>query len=650
MPDLSGLQMSLMGPMAAVRDGVPLTIPASRKTRAMLGVLLLSPRGVTRQRLCDLFFDVPDDPRAAVRWSLSKLRPLVDDADHPRLISSGDSVRIDTGTMRVDVLALQSLAADASAPVSTLEAALTGAQGVLLADAELPDRPDFTAWLLAARQQVDDAVDRLTDRLLDARRADPQAQLPWWQRRIARNPLDEAAYAGMARALVQLGRANDADALLRQAERALRTEGLVPTPALRLTETQAALRPSPRPSAEPADAPRSPLPVIAVLPFVDISASPLPAYLAEGLWEGVTHALSRFKSLTVLARMSTAQFAGSLVDPRTVGEALGADLLVGASLVRQEQRLRIRWRAVSTREGHVAGSGDCDGDLGDVWALQEQAAAAIVTQIEPTALEEALRRTLARPTAVPAAWDLYLRGLHHAFGTLRQDYRAGLRCFEEALALDPDFHPAAAMAPWAAAYGNLIRSRADLTRFADMARRAVRGAGDDARTLAMAATAVFYLQHDFDMAEAAVERAMTLNPNEYTAWICGGWISVQRGRHEQAMARFDRAERLNPLAYAHDGIHAGRALSLFFAGELDAAEAMVKRALDNQAANPAAISTGVAIAARRGDAAVLEARRAVFLARYPEGLNAMAVQSLPFARADLRELFFSALKSAGVPG
>ena len=69
----------LLGPPQVIRNGVPLNQPPSRKVRALLGYLAMAPRPVTREKLCELFWDVADDPKSELRWCLSKLRPLVED-------------------------------------------------------------------------------------------------------------------------------------------------------------------------------------------------------------------------------------------------------------------------------------------------------------------------------------------------------------------------------------------------------------------------------------------------------------------------------------------------------------------------------------------------------------------------------------------
>ena len=72
------MQVRLLGPMAVSRERSPLALPASRKVRALFAYLALAPLPVPRSQLCELLWDVPDDPRGALRWSLSRLRALVD--------------------------------------------------------------------------------------------------------------------------------------------------------------------------------------------------------------------------------------------------------------------------------------------------------------------------------------------------------------------------------------------------------------------------------------------------------------------------------------------------------------------------------------------------------------------------------------------
>lgn len=625
------IEIDLIGAIAVRHDGVAQPVPASRKTRALLGYLALNPRPMTRQHLCEMFFAGPDDPRAALRWSLTKLRPLVDAAGAQRLVTARDTVRLDVAGLTVDALELVGLAQvdPEDIDAGALARAVARPPGALLEDAELPELPDVSAWLAGARDRL--AAARLRLLVLAAQQAGdaPAAVVQAWRPVVDADPSHVEGARRLADALEALGRPEEAAPLRARA-------GGVPSRSFAAPARAAPARPR--------------LPVVAVLPLADFSEPPLPAWLAEGLADGIVHTLSRFRSLTVLARMSTLRFAGEDLDPQRMGAALGADLIVGGALVAQGPVVRIRWRAAETVTGRIIASGDLAGRREDLWSLQDAAAVEMATRIEPAAQEEALRRVVSAPTARTEAYALYLEGLYAAFGAQGQDYAAGLSRFLAALDLDPGFAPAAAFAPWAAAYGNLIRDRQDLARYVGLARFAARAGDGDARTLAAAATAVFYLDHDFAFGERLVERALDINPNEYVAWICGGWLRVQAGDRDTALIRFARAEALNPLAYGRDGIEAGRALAHFFAGDFDLAEAHVHLALANQPDNPSALSTGVAVAAARNDALTLAERRARFLALYPEGLASMAVQALPFARPELRTRYFDALRAGGVPG
>jgi DNA-binding SARP family transcriptional activator len=91
----SGVELRLLGPLSVLRDGVELALPASRKARALLAYLAVAPRPVRREALCDLLWDVPNDPRGELRWTLSKIRGLIDGPGERRLSVGGDTIGVD---------------------------------------------------------------------------------------------------------------------------------------------------------------------------------------------------------------------------------------------------------------------------------------------------------------------------------------------------------------------------------------------------------------------------------------------------------------------------------------------------------------------------------------------------------------------------
>ena len=91
-----------LGPLALYRDGMELKLPASKKTRALLAFLSITARPHRRERLCELFWEVPDDPRGALRWSLSKLRGVLKTEDMVPIIADRERAQINLDDIEID--------------------------------------------------------------------------------------------------------------------------------------------------------------------------------------------------------------------------------------------------------------------------------------------------------------------------------------------------------------------------------------------------------------------------------------------------------------------------------------------------------------------------------------------------------------------
>lgn len=158
------LKVNLLGELALSEDGKALPLPASRKTRALFVYLLRASHGLRRERLCELFFDIPDDPRAALRWSLSKIRTMLGDhadaliADRERveLVSDG----IETDVREAEAL-LQALDVAGEEEIERLTALVHAALDTPLAGLELSGLDGYSAWLAAERSLIDDVRARL---------------------------------------------------------------------------------------------------------------------------------------------------------------------------------------------------------------------------------------------------------------------------------------------------------------------------------------------------------------------------------------------------------------------------------------------------------------------------------------------------------
>ncbi|MFO7550227.1 MAG: AAA family ATPase [Haliea sp.] len=255
---MSGLELRFLRDPEVIRAGETLVLPPSRKTRALLAYLALNPRPFRREQLCELLWEVPDDPRGSLRWSLSKLRRLVDTAERPRIIADRQYVRLDVEDVEIDVLALYSLAAEppGQRPVDELEQAVGRFNGHFLEGLELSGFHDFHAWYIAEREQVNQSRIRLLQLLLDQLDDDPARALPAARELVTLAPYDEAGRSRLVRHLLALGRSEEAEQQFRLGNRMLEEVGAKSTGQLYLAWRGPPAR---APSPEPEQA--SPVPV-----------------------------------------------------------------------------------------------------------------------------------------------------------------------------------------------------------------------------------------------------------------------------------------------------------------------------------------------------------------------------------------------------
>lgn len=256
-----GVEVRLLGELEVRRGGHPVPLPASKKSRALLGYLAATGRPHLRQHLCELLWEGPDDPRAALRWSLAKLRPQVD-GDRPRLLAERDRVAFDPAGAQVDLLAVRAALEGglAAAETDTLREAAARFRGELLEGLDLPDCYRYHEWVVAERESVRAVrlavLQALAERLADDQ---PEEALRHARGRVAIDPLAEAGHVAVVRLLGRLGRSRDALQQYEQCRRLLEAElGTRPSPDLeaarRAVTTTATPAPAPPPSM-PAAAP-----------------------------------------------------------------------------------------------------------------------------------------------------------------------------------------------------------------------------------------------------------------------------------------------------------------------------------------------------------------------------------------------------------
>jgi len=238
-----GLALSLLGPIALRRDGNVVPLPSSRKTRALLGYLAATGRPARREYLTTLFWEVPDDPKGALRWSLSKLRGLVDDGGDCRLRANRETAHLDCSSLSVDWCDLRDVATGdvRQEPAERIEAVLAG-EGEFLEGLDLRGCDTFNAWLVALREDTRRWQVTLLRELV-GRTAQAAQALALARRWCTLDPFDAIARTTLIDLLEQSGRRVEADQQRTAAIRAL-DEAEVAIPAQIRSRTPAAPRPA----------------------------------------------------------------------------------------------------------------------------------------------------------------------------------------------------------------------------------------------------------------------------------------------------------------------------------------------------------------------------------------------------------------------
>jgi adenylate cyclase len=396
-------------------------------------------------------------------------------------------------------------------------------------------------------------------------------------------------------------------------------------------------------------------PSIAVLPFTNMSGDPEQDYFADGMVEDIITALSRFKSLFVIARNSSFTYKGRAVDVKQVGRELGVRYVLEGSVRRTANRVRITGQLVDTATGAHLWADRFDGGLGDIFDLQDQVTESVVGATAPAVEKAEIERAKRKPTASLDAYALYLRGLArlYPFGN-RQANDEALRLFDSAIELDPEFASAYGRAAfcyviaqingWISDTPNAI---AEVTR---LAQRAVELGKDDAIALAAGGNALAFVVRDLEVGAGLIDRALVLNSNLAEAWNFGGWVKIWLGEPEMAIERFARAVRLSPLDPWLMGMRAGTAYAHFFLGRYDDAASWAAMALQDNPDYPPGLRITAASNAMAGRPE--QAHKAV--ARLRQLNPALSVSNLrdvvgPFRRAEDLARYGEGLRQAGLP-
>ena len=189
------VEVCVLGEFAVRRDGKDVGLPPSRKTRALLAYLAVVGRPQRRERLCQMFWARPDDPRGALRWSLSKIRQIVNDGGRDALVADRNSVALRTGSIAVDLRRVTSIADMVSLDLDELEGIARAFRGRFLEDLSLPNCPEFEAWRISHVDEADLVRAGILRTLIERLERDASRALPHAHALLAMHPEDDSLAA-----------------------------------------------------------------------------------------------------------------------------------------------------------------------------------------------------------------------------------------------------------------------------------------------------------------------------------------------------------------------------------------------------------------------------------------------------------------------
>jgi serine/threonine protein kinase/tetratricopeptide (TPR) repeat protein len=322
-------------------------------------------------------------------------------------------------------------------------------------------------------------------------------------------------------------------------------------------------------------------PIVAVLPFRNLSADPENDFFADGVTEDVIAHLAKIRSLDVISRTSVMPFKKHDQGLQEIGRRLGATRIVEGSVRRFGNRVRIVADLIAVQEDRHLWAETYDRDLTDIFAIQTDVALQIAGALRAELSADEFSRINKPPTLDLEAYQLYLQGRQHSLRYTEEGLRESIKSFERAIERDPGF---------ALAYVGIARTYAEAIVGGNLAIKPMTAFGRANQAIAKAlasddtlgdahgivALLKFTSEFDWTGAEKEFKLALELSPGSADIHDYYGWLCSSLGRSDDAIRLVQRACELDPLAHRTD-----IASELLRAGRFDEALAVALRVMES---------------------------------------------------------------------
>ncbi len=393
-------------------------------------------------------------------------------------------------------------------------------------------------------------------------------------------------------------------------------------------------------------------PSIAVLPFDNLSDDPEQEYFADGITEEIITALARLPGFFVIARNSTFTYKGKAVDVKQVARELGVRYVLEGSVRTAKNKVRITAQLIDSATGSHVWAEKYDGDLADVFAVQDDITHKIVSAISPELTLAEAERLKSQPPQNLVAWQCVSQSLANFYPFTEASLAKADSLARKAIELDEqnaEAHALLALMLWSQAVAGFVTPGADaMVEASQAAQRAIALDNRSARAHgAMGITLITQLRYDEAYAES--ERAVELEPGSAEILQWSAFILTYAGPHELAVERALRALRLNPRDPQIYSRYQALAASYYALGHYEEALTAASRVARLLPDWSEARTFVLASLGQLGHAEPAKATLDEVLRRWPHYTVGHATRRHPFRDQEVNDRLADGLRKAGVP-
>ena len=390
-------------------------------------------------------------------------------------------------------------------------------------------------------------------------------------------------------------------------------------------------------------------PSIAVLPFANMSGDPEQEYFADGISEDIITGLSKLRWFFVIARNSSFAYKGKAVDVKRAARELGVRYVLEGSVRKGGNRVRITAQLIDAATGNHIWADHYDGDLTDVFALQDEITKKVVAAIEPKLLEAEGIRSQNRSPEDLGAWDMVIHANSLFWRLNKTDGEAAISILRKAVERYPDYAPAHSMLAFAILVSRLLGWTLVAPQVKEAEALAARAAElDDSDPWAhLALGYVAHMMRRTEDARQEYERAIDLNPNFAAAYGYMGFTLSTAGRSDEAITYLEQAIRMSPHDPQNAIFNMALAVAHFLSDRYTEAISFARKAIQQRGGVTSSHRIYIASLAQSGQ--IEEARIALQHLRelMPNISIAWCEQHVPYSPGPMAK-FLDGLRKAGL--